>query len=219
MRNGVATGLALAVAASLIVAIAAGCGGDGDAANPAGEPPATRGLALLTRAPGARDEPTAVVGGLLRFDRKRGCVLLSGRAVVWPSGTTLDGNTAVRLPSGIVARGGDRVLGAGGVMPASSVASCGSLRGAISPFSTGALATSRSSSSTHPAKMSPSRSADGEALGFRLVRLPTAAKRRRCPAGLSPLLDQDVTTGRFGRISYPRTEKKGPPLRAFRWWS
>ena len=123
MRNGVAT--ALAVAASLIVAIAAGCGGDGNPANPAGEPPASRDLALLTRAPGARDEPTAVVGGLLRFDRKRGCVLLSGRAVVWPSGTTVHGNTAVRLPSGIVARAGDRVIGAGGVMPASSVASLG----------------------------------------------------------------------------------------------
>ena len=125
MRNGVATGLALAVAASLIVAIAAGCGGDGAAANPAGEPRASRDLALLTRAAGARDEPTALVGGLLRFDRKRRCVLLSGRAVVWPSGTTLHGNTAVRLPSGIVARAGDRVIGAGGVMPASSVATLG----------------------------------------------------------------------------------------------
>ena len=154
-------------AASLIVAIAAGCGGDGAAANPAGEPRASRDLALLTRAPGARDEPTAVVGGLLRFDRKRGCLLLSGRAVVWPSGTTLHGNTAVRLPSGIAARAGDRVIGAGGVLPASSVASLGVVVWRDLDVSTGAHATSRSSSSMHPAKMSPSRSVEGERLGFR----------------------------------------------------
>ena len=49
----------------------------------------TESDALLTRAPeGSGGEMTAIVGGTLELDLDSGCVLLDGKPVVWPAGTT-----------------------------------------------------------------------------------------------------------------------------------
>lgn len=78
---------------------------------------------LLTRSPD-RDggEMAAIVGGTLELDAKRGCVLLSGKPVVWPDGTILTTNPpAVRLPGGLDGRPGDVITGGGGEVPATGI--------------------------------------------------------------------------------------------------
>jgi len=45
---------------------------------------------LLTRSTaGNEGEMTAIVGGTFELDPDRGCVLLDGKPVVWPAGTTV----------------------------------------------------------------------------------------------------------------------------------
>jgi hypothetical protein len=87
------------------------------------------------------DDPTseAIVGGELSFDGR--CVRLSGRAVVWPVGTELRGQTlAVVLRDDTSILAGDRVFGAGGMYPARWARDLTSARGAeaISRCTTGA---------------------------------------------------------------------------------
>jgi len=60
----------------------------------------------------------ALPSGVLDLDLERGCVLLSGQAVIWPAGTTLSRDPPrLHLPGGLTARPGDTVRGGGGVVP------------------------------------------------------------------------------------------------------
>jgi hypothetical protein len=64
----------------------------------------------------------AFVGGALQLDPARGCVLLSGRPVIWPADTILEGNPPkIHLTNGLIARHGDNVRGGGGGIPATAV--------------------------------------------------------------------------------------------------
>jgi hypothetical protein len=70
------------------------------------------------------------MGGLLRgtleLDSARGCVLLSGKPVVWPAETTLTTDPPeVHLPSGLTARSGDLITGGGGEVPATAIRETG----------------------------------------------------------------------------------------------
>jgi hypothetical protein len=78
---------------------------------------------LLTRTLGGDGaEMSAIVGGKLVLDPLRGCILLSGRPVVWPSGTTVTTEpSGLHLPSGLVAKGGDTIRGGGGEIPATAI--------------------------------------------------------------------------------------------------
>lgn len=78
---------------------------------------------LLTRSPvGSGFEFSALPGGVLSLDVARGCVLLSGHAVVWPAGTTLTRDPPqLHLPGGLTAKPGDTVQGGGGWVPASGL--------------------------------------------------------------------------------------------------
>ncbi len=71
---------------------------------------------LLTRSTeGRQDEMTAIVGGTLELDPERGCVLLSGKPVIWPAGTTVSSDPSeLHLPDGRAARSGDTITGGGG---------------------------------------------------------------------------------------------------------
>jgi hypothetical protein len=65
-------------------------------------------------------EMAAVVGGRLGLDLARGCVLLSGKPVVWPAKTKLTTDPPeIHLPNGAVARQGDWIRGGGGEIVAS----------------------------------------------------------------------------------------------------
>lgn len=107
--------LLAALLAFALAVVASGCDLRGSQ-----EPPSA---GLLTRSlEGAEDEMTAIVGGTLELDAERGCVLLSGKPVVWPSGTTLTTNPpAVRLPGGLDASSGDVIRGGGGEVPAAGI--------------------------------------------------------------------------------------------------
>lgn len=74
---------------------------------------------LLRRSPvGGLFEMDALPSGTLELDLDRGCVLLSGRAVVWPAGTTLTRDPPqLHLPGGLTAKSGDTVRGGGGALP------------------------------------------------------------------------------------------------------
>lgn len=104
----------------LLLALAVALSGSGcDLAR--SDEPADRGL--LTRAPESEGaEMSALLRGTLALDPERGCVLLSGRPVVWPAGTTLT-HTApeLHLPGGLRARSGDEISGGGGAVPASTL--------------------------------------------------------------------------------------------------
>jgi hypothetical protein len=72
----------------------------------------------------------AIVGGGLELDLDRGCVLLSGRAVIWPAGTTLTTDPPqLNLPGDLTARPGDTVTGGGGFVPAAGPRQSGSFDG------------------------------------------------------------------------------------------
>jgi hypothetical protein len=79
--------------------------------------------ALLTRSPdGDEGEMTAIVGGILELDPDRGCVLLSGKPVVWPAETTLRGDQPeLHLPGSLTGRSGDTITGGGGEVPAATI--------------------------------------------------------------------------------------------------
>ena len=81
------------------------------------------GEGLLTRSlEGNGVEMTAIVGGTLELDPDRGCVLLSGKPVVWPAATTLKGDPLeLHLPGGDIARSGDTITGGGGEIPAARI--------------------------------------------------------------------------------------------------
>jgi len=65
---------------------------------------------------------TAIVGGTLELDPDRGCLLLSGKPVVWPAGTTLTSDPAeLQLPGGLTARSGDVITGGGGEVQAARI--------------------------------------------------------------------------------------------------
>jgi hypothetical protein len=102
----VALGSALVLVAIVVAVIVVDSGG----------PDADRSELLLTRAPRADgSEMSALPRGTLEVDRHRGCVSLSGQAVVWPTGTTLTRDPPVlRFPGGLVAEPGDTVYGGGG---------------------------------------------------------------------------------------------------------
>jgi hypothetical protein len=70
---------------------------------------------LLTRADNPDLGMLALPGGTLEIDLDRGCVLLSGRPVVWPTGTALTTDPPLlQFPGGGTARPGDHVNGGGG---------------------------------------------------------------------------------------------------------
>jgi hypothetical protein len=101
---------AIASAAALL----AGCGGasSGDSSDvPSGD----TSDALLTRSPYVGLGPQAAITGDLDLDLDRGCILLSGKAVVWPTDTTFTRDPpALHFPGGLTARSGDTVGGTGG---------------------------------------------------------------------------------------------------------
>lgn len=77
---------------------------------------------LLTRLPHEGFGPLAQLGGTLDIDPDRGCVLLSGQPVIWPTDTTLTQNPAVlHLPGGVTAKSGDGVSGTGGEVRAADL--------------------------------------------------------------------------------------------------
>jgi hypothetical protein len=91
--------------------LAPGCSGDQSQSN-----------GLLTRTLGNEGEMAGIVSGTLQVDSDRGCVLVSGSAVVWPAGTTLAGEPPeIHLPGGQRARPGDTVVGGGGEIPGASI--------------------------------------------------------------------------------------------------
>ena len=95
------------------VTLAAACGGEAPAGSGGadGKPVAS----VVTARGDLRDSPVAAIRGLLEVDRARGCLLLSGRPVLWPVGTTLvDRSPALRLRDGRVVEPGDEVRGDGG---------------------------------------------------------------------------------------------------------
>ena len=119
MRSGrpiLAAGVVL-----LLVAFATACGGQALPVNERGETkPPKPALTIVTAPAGLRDAPMALVGGVLEVDERRGCVLLSGRPVIWPVGTALVHRPlAIRLPDGRTLRPGDALRGGGGAVPAS----------------------------------------------------------------------------------------------------
>ena len=107
--------LLVAVATFALFALASGCDLSGS------EEPSDDGL--LTRSPeGDGGEMTAIVGGTLELDPDRGCVLLSGKPVVWPAATTLRSDPPeLHLPGGLKARSGDTITGGGGEVPAARI--------------------------------------------------------------------------------------------------
>ncbi len=81
-----------------------------------------RSTALLTRHDEGGAEMNALNRGILEIDPDSGCVLLSGRAAVWPAGTTLTTEPPeLHLPGGLVAHPGDAIAGGGGVVPAATI--------------------------------------------------------------------------------------------------
>lgn len=78
---------------------------------------------LLTRSlEGDEEEMAALLRGTLELDPDRGCVLLSGKPVVWPAGTTLTTDPPeIHLPGGLNARPGDVVTGGGGEVPGKTI--------------------------------------------------------------------------------------------------
>jgi len=71
---------------------------------------------LLTRSPdGPQEDLNAIVGGVLELDLDRGCVVVSGKPVVWPAGTSLTTDPPeLNLPGGRTARSGDAITAGGG---------------------------------------------------------------------------------------------------------
>jgi len=78
---------------------------------------------LLTRSTaGNEGEMTAIVGGTFELDPDRGCVLLDGKPVVWPAGTTVSTDPPeLHLPGDLTARSGDVIKGGGGEVPAAAI--------------------------------------------------------------------------------------------------
>lgn len=78
---------------------------------------------LLTRSVGGDGaEMTALLRGTLKLDANRGCVLLSGKPVIWPTGTTMTMDPPVlHLPGGLSARSGDVITGGGGEIPGTAI--------------------------------------------------------------------------------------------------
>ena len=78
---------------------------------------------LLTRSAEVdQGEMAGIVRGTLQLDAARGCILLSGRPVVWPAGTTLTKDPpTLHLPRGLSARSGDTVIGGGGEVSSASI--------------------------------------------------------------------------------------------------
>ena len=78
---------------------------------------------LLTRSlDGDGAERDAIVGGKLILDPIRGCILLSGKPVVWPAETTVTSDPReLHLPVGLTARPGDTITGGGGELPAAAI--------------------------------------------------------------------------------------------------
>jgi hypothetical protein len=107
--------LLAALATLALLALASGCA-LGGSEEPSGD-------GLLTRSPeGEQGEMTGIVGGTLELDPDRGCVLLSGKPVVWPAETTLTTNPPkLHLPGGLTARSGHRISGGGGEVPAAGI--------------------------------------------------------------------------------------------------
>ena len=102
--------MALLMAALLTVVGCAGIGSDG--------PPS----GLLTRSDDGGSEMTGLPSGRLELDPDSGCVLLSGKPVVWPKGTTLSTEPLeLHLPGGQVVRPGDTIAGGGGTVPATTI--------------------------------------------------------------------------------------------------
>ncbi|MBA3376780.1 MAG: hypothetical protein H0U00_13380 [Actinobacteria bacterium] len=67
-------------------------------------------------------EMTAIVGGTLELDPDRGCVLLDGKPVVWPAGTTVTTDPPeLHLPGDLTASAGDMISGAGGEVASATV--------------------------------------------------------------------------------------------------
>lgn len=71
---------------------------------------------LLTRSPdGPQEDLNAIVGGVLELDLDQGCVLVSGKPVIWPAGTSLTTDPPeLHLPGGRTARSGDTITAGGG---------------------------------------------------------------------------------------------------------
>ena len=77
---------------------------------------------LLTRSGSGESEMAAIVGGKLVLDPVRGCILISGKPVVWPAGTTVTSDPReIHLPVGLTARPGDTIRGGGGGVPAAAL--------------------------------------------------------------------------------------------------
>jgi hypothetical protein len=78
---------------------------------------------LLTRSSETNEgEMTAIVGGTLELDPARGCVLLDGKPVVWPTRTTLTVDPPqLHLPGEPTARPGDTIRGAGGEVASATI--------------------------------------------------------------------------------------------------
>lgn len=118
MRPIVFTGLLLLT----LAALASGCGG-GSQAESSDNGESQSPNSLLTRS-GAEneDEMNAIVGGTLELDPDRGCVLLSGKPVVWPAETTLTADPAeLHLPGGLNAKSGNVITGSGGEVRAARI--------------------------------------------------------------------------------------------------
>lgn len=111
-RMGTCSRLLIAVA--LVLSFAVGCSVTQEE---------SRNDGLLTRSPeGDEAEMTAIVGGTLELEPDRGCVLLSGKPVVWPAGTTLTSDPPeLHLPNGLTAISGDTIRGGGGEVPAARI--------------------------------------------------------------------------------------------------
>ena len=78
---------------------------------------------LLTRSTeDAESEMDAILRGTLEVNSERGCILLSGRPVVWPAGTTLTTDPPeLQLPGSLTAMAGDVISGRGGEVPATEI--------------------------------------------------------------------------------------------------
>ena len=98
-----------------LAALAGGCTLGGS------EEPSTDGL--LTRSVDSDGaEMAALLRGTLEIDRDRSCVLLSGKPVVWPAGTTLTTDPPeLHIPGGLSARSGDVITGGGGEVPGTAI--------------------------------------------------------------------------------------------------
>jgi len=67
-------------------------------------------------------EMTALIGGMLELDPDSSCVLLDGKPVVWPAGTTLTRDPPeLHLPGDLTARPGDTITGGGGEVPSATI--------------------------------------------------------------------------------------------------